>query len=340
MVSVLTRPKNLPDYIHLAEGEIFMQTPQDKEMRFFCGSSHPKLGKEIADYLGIALGEITLSTFSCGELFVRIEENIRGSDVFILQTASSNINNDLIELFIMIDAAKRASADKINVVIPNYPYSRQDKKAGPREPISAKLIANLLATAGIDRMITIDLHADQVQGYFDVPVDHLTALPLFADYFKKKNLTDTVVVAPDTGRAKDAKKLGDRIGAELAILHKTRPNHNKAEIINIVGEVKDKTVIIYDDIVDTGGSVTQGLKILRENGANKDIYLAATHPVLSEPAVDRLKKANFKEVVFTNSIPIPKEKEFDGLRILSTAPLLAETIKRNFEHKSVSELFR
>lgn len=340
MVNVLARPKNIPDYIHLEEGEFFMQTPQDKEMRLFSGSSHPVLAKEIADYLGIKLGKITLSTFSCGELFARIDESIRGIEVFILQTTGPNVNNDLMELFIMIDAAKRASASRINVIMPHYPYSRQDKKGGPREPISAKLVANLLTTAGIDRIITMDLHADQVQGFFDVLVDHLTALPLFSDYFNKKKLTDAVVVAPDTGRAKEAKELSDRIHAELAILHKTRPNHNQAEIINVVGEVENKTVIIYDDIVDTAGSVTQGLKTLKKHGANKDIYLAATHPVFSGMAVEKLKEADFKEVVVTNSIPIPKEKEFSGLKVLSTAPLLAETIKRNFENKSVSELFR
>ncbi|MDD5455475.1 MAG: ribose-phosphate pyrophosphokinase [Candidatus Margulisbacteria bacterium] len=308
-------------------------------MKIFSGSSHPKLGDEIAQYLGISLGDIKFFRFSCGEIFTKINESIRGVNVFYIQTASDNVNDNLMELFITIDAIRRASARTISVVIPHFGYARQDKKSSPREPISAKLMANLITTAGATRVITMDLHADQIQGYFDIPVDHITALPLFVRYFENKKLNNVVVVAPDTGRAKTAKKFADRIKAELAILHKTRPEHNKAEIMHVVGDVKDKTVILFDDMVDTGGSVTQGLDALRKNGCNQEMYLAATHAVFSGPAIERLSNAGFKEVVVTNTIPIPKEKKFPGLKILSTAPLFAEAISRNHNNLSISEIF-
>jgi ribose-phosphate pyrophosphokinase len=239
----------------------------------------------------------------------------------------------------MMDALKRASAASINVVIPHFGYARQDKKSAPREPISARLIADLLSAVGLDRIVCMDLHADQIQGYFSSPVDHLTAMPLFIDYFAAKKLKDLVVVAPDAGRAKFAKKLSDKLDAELAILHKTRPNHNVAEIVNIVGDVKNKTVLMVDDMIDTAGSVTSGVETLRKCGCNQDIYLAATHAVFSGPAIERFKKANFKEVIVTNTINIPKSKQFDGLVILSAAPLLAEVIKRNYNKQSISSLF-
>lgn len=308
-------------------------------MKVFVGSSHGKLGDEISQYLGISLGKITFSRFSCGEIFAQINESIRGTNVFIVQTAGVNVNEDLMEMFITIDAARRASARTITVVIPHFGYSRQDKKANPREPISAKLMANLITTSGATRVVTMDLHADQIQGYFDIPVDHLTALPLFVRYFENLQLKDLIVVAPDTGRAKTAKKLADRLGAELAILHKTRPEHNKAAIMHVVGDVKDKTVLLFDDMVDTAGSVTQGLKALRNHGCRDEMYLAATHAVFSGPAVERLKEANFKEVVVTNTIAIPTEKRFPGLKILSTAPLFAEAISRNHNNVSISEIF-
>ncbi len=310
-------------------------------MKIFCGTSHPKLGEEISRYLGMDLCSLKVSKFSCGEIFTTINETIRGRNVFLIQTCGTHVNEDLMELFITIDACKRASARKINVILPHFGYARQDKKSGPREPISAKLVANLITTAGADRVITMDLHADQIQGYFDIPVDHLQALPLFVKYFShKKNLErDMVVVAPDTGRAKAAKKFADKIGAELAILHKTRPEHNKAEIVNVVGNVENKTVLIYDDMVDTAGSVTQGIAVLRNHGCNKDMYLVATHAVFSGPAIDRLIEANFKEVVVTNTIPLPEGKKFPGLVVLSTAPLFAEAIQRNHNNASISEIF-
>lgn len=308
-------------------------------IKFFCGTAHPQLGDEIATYLGIETAKIKISRFSCGEIYARIEETIRGLDTYVLQTGSHNVNEDIMELFLIIDALKRASAKSINVIIPHFPYARQDKKSAPREPISARLIADLLTTAGISRIITMDLHADQIQGYFNIPVDHLTALPLFVKYFNNKNIKDPVVVAPDTGRAKVAKKLADKIDAQLAILHKTRPDHNVADIMHVVGDVKNKTIILFDDMVDTGGSVTQGIKALKEHGANPEMYLATTHPVFSGPAIARLTAAGFQEVVTTNTIPIPDEKHFPGLKIISTAPLLAEAITCNNSNTSISELY-
>lgn len=307
-------------------------------MRLFCGSSHTGLGKEIADYLGIQLGQMTVKKFSCGETYVRIEESIRGEEIYVVQSISGNANDDYMELFIIMDALKRASASAIHVIMPHFGYARQDKKSAPREPISSRLMADLLSAVGFDRLVTMDLHTDQIQGFFNQPVDHLTALPLFADYFKKKNLSDLVVVSPDTGSAKFAKRLADRLGAELAIMHKTRPKHNVAEITNVVGNVKGKTVIILDDMIDTGGSVCSGISALKAHGCNDDVYLAATHAVFSGPAVDRLSKAGFKEVVVTNTIPL-EGKQFDSLRIISTAPMLGEAIKRNYEKESISSLF-
>ena len=308
-------------------------------MRFFCGNSHEELGQEIASILGIELGRINIAKFSCGETYARIEESIRGRDVYILQTVGPNANDDLMELFIIMDALKRSSAKSIKVIMPHYGYARQDKKSAPREPISARLVADLMSAVGFDRLVTIDLHADQIQGFFSQPVDHLTSMPLFVDYFLKKNLTDLVVVAPDAGRAKYAKKLGDRLNADLAIMHKTRPNHNVAEITNIVGDVKDKTILLVDDMVDTGGSVTSGIEVLRKHGCRDEIYLATTHGIFSGPAIDRLSNAGFKEVVVTNTVPMPKSKQFDSLKVISVANLLAEAITRNYQKRSISTLF-
>lgn len=309
-----------------------------KNMRLFCGSSHPKLGKEISGLLGIELAKVQLSKFSCGENYARIEESIRGYEAYIIQSIGNAPNDDYMELFLIMDALKRSSASKIHVIIPHFGYARQDKKSAPREPISSRLIADLMSAVGFDRLITMDLHSDQIQGFFSKPVDHLTALPLFVNHFLKLNLQDLVVVAPDTGRAKFAKRLGDQLGADLAIMHKTRPDHNVAEITNVVGIVKDKNLLIVDDMVDTAGSVTSGLKALRELGC-KDIHLATTHGVFSGPAIERLASAGLKSVVSTNSIDIPEQKRFEGLHVLSVGPIIAETIKRNYEKRSISSLF-
>lgn len=279
-----------------------------------------------------------LSTFSCGEKYARIEESIRGLEAYIIQPIGDSPNDDFMELFLIMDALKRSSASRIHVVIPHFGYARQDKKSAPREPISSRLMADLLSAVGFDRLITMDLHSDQIQGFFSQPVDHLTAMPLFVDYFAKLEIPDLCVVAPDTGRAKFSKKLSDQLHGELAIMHKTRPQHNVAEITNVVGNVEGKNLLIVDDMVDTAGSVTSGLKALRDLGC-KDIYLATTHGVFSGPAVERLAGAGFKKVVCTDSMPMPESKKFDDLEVLSTAPMLAEAIRRNYEKKSISSLF-
>ncbi|MFA4967881.1 MAG: ribose-phosphate pyrophosphokinase, partial [Candidatus Margulisiibacteriota bacterium] len=284
-------------------------------------------------------GKIKLSRFAGGEIYTRILENVRGASCVIIQTCTQKVNEDLMELFIIIDAMKRASARSVNVVIPHFGYARQDRKAASREPISARLVANLLETAGADRIVTMDLHSDQIQGFFNIPMDTLTALPLFVNYIKAKNLADLVVVAPDTGRAKVAKKLADRVGAKLAILHKVRAEHHKSEVTHVVGDVKGKTVILTDDMIDTAGTMTNGVDALRAQGCNSDIYVMATHGIFAGPAVERMTKANFKEVVVTDSLPIPKEKQFPGLKILSSAELLAEAIRRNYDNKSITSLF-
>lgn len=311
----------------------------DKSFRLFSGSSHPKLANAIAKELGMEVSPMLLSKFSCNERYARIEETVRGHDVFVVQTAGENVNDDFMELFIIMDSLRRSSASSVNVIMPHFGYARQDKKSAPREPITARLMADLLSRVGLDRLVTLDLHADQIQGFFNEPVDHLTAMPLFIKYFSEKNLKDLVVVAPDTGRAKFSKKLGDKLGAELAIMHKTRPNHNVAEIVNIVGDVKGKTVLMVDDMIDTAGSITSGLDTLRKFGCNDEIYVACTHPVFSGPAIERLSNAGITEVVTTDTIPLPPEKQFPELKILSTAPLLAEAIRRNVERRSISSLF-
>ena len=305
----------------------------------FYGSSHPELGERIVKNLGLTAGKMKLDRFACGEIYSRLLENIRGHNCVIIQTCSDKVNEDLMELFIIIDTMKRASAKTITAVIPHFGYARQDRKAASREPISARLVANLIETAGADRVVTMDLHSDQIQGFFNIPVDTLTALPLFSNYLKKKGLTNVVVVAPDTGRAKVAKKLADRIGADLAILHKVRAEHHQTEVTHVVGEVKGKTVIITDDMIDTAGTMTSGQEALRKAGCNQDIYVVATHALFSGPAIERMKKAAFKEVVVTDSFPIPPEKQFKGLTVLSSAEMLGEAIRRNYENQSISSLF-
>lgn len=311
----------------------------NSELRVFCGTSHPELGEKIIKYIGLKPGEIKISRFSGGEIYARIAENIRGHNAVIIQTCTDKVNEDLMELFIVIDAMKRASAKAITAVIPYFGYARQDRKAASREPISARLVANLLETAGAERIVTMDLHSDQIQGFFNIPVDTLTSLPILASYIKEKSLKDIVVVAPDTGRAKVAKKLADKVGAKLAILHKVRAEHHKSEVTHVVGEVEGKTVIITDDMIDTAGTITSGVEVLRANGCNKDIYVVATHGIFSGPAVERMTKASFAEVVVTDSVPIPREKQFKGLKILSSAELLGEAIKRNYENQSITSLF-
>ncbi|MBI4231916.1 ribose-phosphate pyrophosphokinase [Candidatus Peregrinibacteria bacterium] len=309
------------------------------ELKLFSGTSHPELAKEIAKHLKVPVSKMLISRFACGEIYTKPESSVREDDVFIVQTASGNVNEDLMELFIMLDSLKRSFAGRLHVVMPHYAYSRQDRVATAREPISAKLVADLIAAAGADHVIAMKLHSDQEQGFFDFPMDNVNTEKFFAKYFVAKKIKKLVVVSPDAGGAKDAKKFADLLHAKLAIIHKSRPEHNKSEVNHVVGEVDGMNCVIYDDMVDTAGSVTGALKALKERGA-KDVFLCATHAVFSDPAVERLSKAGFKEVVVSNSIPLPKEKQFKGLKILSVAPLLANIIRNVYEGKSVTEAMR
>lgn len=307
-------------------------------MHLFAGSSHPALATALAKELHTKLGKIELKKFSCGETYVKFIESVRGKDVYILQTGTGNINEDLMELFLMCQAAKLSFANRVHVVLPHFPYARQDRVAERREPISAQLVAHLLEESGADHVITLDLHSDQIQGFFSVPADALYARPIFAKYFKSKKLRNPIIVAPDIGAAKVAKKFADIIGAELAILHKSRPEHNRAEILEVVGDVKGKTCIIYDDMIDTAGTLVSAKDALIKRGANKEIYAAATHGIFSGPAIERLHNAKFTEVVITDSIPNDTEA-FAGLKILPIAPMLAEVITHIEKGESVTDIY-
>ncbi len=307
-------------------------------MKLFSGSSHRALAEAIAKELGVELGKVDLQSFSCGEQYVRYEESVRGKDVFIIQTGSEVADSDIMELCLMCQAAKLGFAKSIHLVIPHFPYARQDRVSKPREPISAKLVCDMLVTAGADHLITLTLHTDQIQGFSDVPMDALRSHKLFAEYFKKKNLSNLVVVSPDAGGTKAAKIFADTVGAELAVMHKSRPEHNKATIIEVVGEIEGKTTILYDDMIDTAGSICAAKEALVKHGANKDVYVVATHPIFSGPAVDRLTEAQFKEVVVSDSIPLDG-KQFKGLTVLSTAPMLAEVISHVVKGESVTEMY-
>ncbi len=306
----------------------------------FSGSSHPELAKEIAKKLKRNLGKVALSTFACGEKYVALGETIRGKDVFIIQTCREGlVNEDYMELFLMINAAKLSFANKIHVIIPHVGYARQDKVHVPREPISAKLMAKLVVGSGADHVITLALHSDQNQAFFDVPVDNISVHKLMAKEVKNRKLRNLTVVSPDAGGAKNAKKFADELGAPIAILHKSRPQHNVSVTTHVVGEVEGRTCIIYDDMIDTAGSVIAAQKALIDHGAKKEVYLAATHPIFSDPATDRLSKAKFKEIIVTSSIPLSKNKKFKGLTQISIAPLLADVIASITEQKSVSSLY-
>lgn len=309
-----------------------------KNIKIFTANSNPSLAKEIADLLNIKIGDSEVCRFSDGEISVNINETVRGADVFVVQSTNNPVNDNLMELLIMIDAFKRASAGRITAVIPYYGYARQDRKAKARDPITAKLVADLIAAAGADRVLTMDLHAAQIQGYFNVPVDHLLGVPILAKYYLSQNLEDIVVVSPDLGSVTRARKFADRLHAPIAIIDKRRPKANVAEIMNIIGEVKGKTALLVDDMIDTAGTITLGAKALMEAGAQK-VLACCTHPVLSGPAVDRLKDSVISELVVLNTIALPEEKKFDKLKVLSVAPVFAEAIKRIYEDLSVSKLF-
>ncbi len=311
-----------------------------RNLKVFSLNSNPKLAKEIADILNIQLGKCTVNRFSDGEVQIVIEESIRGCDVFVVQSTSSPVNEHLMELLIMVDALKRASAKTINIVMPYYGYARQDRKARSREPITAKLVADLLETAGADRVITFDLHAAQIQGFFNIPIDHLLGVPILSDYFKQKDLDDIVVVSPDHGGVTRARQLADRLKAPIAIIDKRRPKPNVAEVMNIVGHIEGKIAILIDDIIDTAGTITLAANAMVENGAKK-VYACCTHPVLSGPALERINESKIKELVVTNTIPLKEEAlEYCGkIKQLSVGNLIAESIKRVYEQRSISSLF-
>lgn len=308
------------------------------ELRLISGNSNKKFAEEISSYLNVPLTPIEIKRFNDGEIYCQVQKSVRGSDIFLMQSTSPPVNENLMELLIIIDALKRASAEEITVVIPYYGYSRQDRKAEPREPITAKLVADIITKAGADRVVTFDLHVDQIQGFFDIPLDNIEAIPMIAEYFLDKELNDIVVVSPDVGGAKRARRLAKLLNASLAIIDKRRPEHGVAEIMNIIGDVNGKTAILTDDIIDTAGTITTAAKEVLKKGA-KEVYICATHALLSGPAVERLKDKSIKEVIVTNTISIPEEKKFDKLKILSLAPLLGECIKRIYEGSPMGVLF-
>jgi ribose-phosphate pyrophosphokinase len=315
-----------------------------KRLMVFAGRASQDLGQRIAGRLGIERGEVRLETFANGELYVRFEERVRGADVFLVQSTSRPVNDSLVELLIMINAAKLASAHRITAVIPWYGYSRQDKKSAPREPITAKLIADVLEAAGVDRVLTMDLHAGQVQGFFDVPVDHMTALPMFVDHFKERiyegDIAERmVVVSPDAGRAKLANHFAERLGATLAVLTKQRPDHNEAEITLLIGDVAGRCAILIDDMIDTAGTLCAGARVVKDAGATR-VFAAATHGLLSGAAVQRLRDSVIEEVVLTDTVPLPDEAvAMEMFRVLSVDRILADSVHNVFVDESVSAIF-
>ncbi len=312
----------------------------DTALQIFTGNAHPELAQEIVDYLDISLGKAKVSKFKDGEIRLEINESVRGNNVFIVQPTCYPVNENLMELLIMIDAIRRASAKSITAVIPYYGYARQERKQKPREPISAKLVANLLTAAGADRMVTIDLHTSSIQGFFDIPVDHMPAAPLLADYYLKKNMENIVVVSPDIGGVTRARNIAARLNCGLAIIDKRRPEPNQAEIMGIIGDVKGKNVIMVDDMIDTAGTITNGANFLYEQAGAKEVYACCTHAVFTPPAVERIENSAIKEMLITNTIPLTQEeRQCEKIQTVSIAPLLGRTIEYIHNKKSVSEIF-
>jgi ribose-phosphate pyrophosphokinase len=311
-----------------------------KRLMLFSGRSNPELAEKIADKLNVSLGEVELKTFANGETYVRYDDSIRGSDAFIIQSGSPPVNDHLLELLIMVQAAKLASAKRITAVVPWYPYSRQDKKSRPREPITARLVADFLEAAGVDRVLTMDLHAGQIQGFFNVPVDDMTALPLFATYFRDKGLfgENVVAVSPDPGRAKMARRFGQMLEADLAIMNKVRPEHDTAEVSEVIGNVDGKVAILSDDIIVTGGTLIAGAKALKEAGAT-EVYACATHGLFPGNAFEKIAASELAEVTVTDTVPIDKLNRPEKIRDVSVSKLLAETIYNVFSDDSVSAIF-
>ena len=317
-----------------------MEHYSDPNLKIFALSSNRPLAQKIADQVGVELGKVSVTHFSDGEIKINIDESIRGDHVYIVQSTSYPVNDNLMELLIMIDALRRASAKTINVVLPYYGYARQDRKAQSREPITAKLVANMITQAGADRVLTLDLHAAQIQGFFDIPVDHLLGAPLLANYFLENNFKDKdiVVVSPDHGGVTRARKLAEFLHAPIAIIDKRRPKANVAEVMNIIGDVKGKVAVLIDDMIDTAGTITLAAQALQDAGA-LEVYACCTHPVLSGPALERLNASVIKEVVVTDSIQVPEEKTGGKIVQVSVDQLMAEAIKRIHENRSVSPLF-
>lgn len=308
------------------------------DYKVFAGNSHLELAEEIANIMGKPLGKATVKKFSDGEICVNIGETVRGIDCFIVQSTCNPVNDNLMELLIMIDAMKRASAGRINAVIPYYGYARQDRKAKARDPITAKLVADILIAAGADRVVSMDLHASQIQGYFDVPVDHLVGVPILVDYFKKNPVDDLVVVSPDHGSVTRARSVAEPLNAPIAIIDKRRPEPNKSEIMNIIGDIKGKNCIVVDDMIDTAGTICNAGKALMDLGA-KSVRCCATHPVLSGPAVERLEESPFEQVLLLNTVPLDLSKVSGKFETLSVAPLFADAMTRVHTNQSISKLF-
>lgn len=318
-----------------------MEINSKRTLQIFAGRSNPELAQEIATQLKQPLGTVEIATFANGEIYCRFEESVRGADVYVIQTHSSPVNEAIMEQCIMIDALKRASAGRITAVCPYYGYSRQDKKARSREPIAARLVADMLSAAGAGRVISVDLHTGQIQGFFDFPFDHLTALPLLADWVRNEVRGDVVVVSPDAGRVKVTERMASMLQSDVAILYKRRSTdvRNQSETLAVVGDVEGRHCILVDDMIDTAGTITSAASLLSDRGA-REVFVVATHAVLSGPAVDRLKNSEIRRVVVTDTLPIPAEKRFDGLEVVSIAPVIAEALDAVFEDTSVSELFK
>ena len=310
------------------------------EIKIIAGNSNMELAQKIADYIGVKVSDCLVTKFSDGEISVNINETVRGCDVFVVQSTNNPVNDNLMELLIMIDALRRASAGRITAVIPYYGYARQDRKAKARDPITAKLVANLITAAGADRVLTMDLHAAQIQGYFDIPLDHMLGGSLLANYFNKKKIEDLVVVSPDLGSVTRSRKFANQLEGEvpLAIIDKRRPKANVCEVMNLIGDVKGKNIIMLDDMIDTAGTITNAANALKEFGA-KNIYACCTHAVLSGPAIERIENSAISELIVLDTIRLPKEKEIDKIKVLTVAEMFGEAIKKIFSNESVSVLF-
>ena len=315
-----------------------MKKSMFSEFKVFAGNSNDVLAEEIASLMGKPLGRCTVKKFSDGEVSVSIWESVRGCDVFIIQSTCNPVNDNLMELLIMIDAMKRASAGRITAVIPYYGYARQDRKAKARDPITAKLVANMLEAAGADRVLTMDLHAAQIQGYFDIPVDHLLGMPIIQNYFIQKEIEELVIVSPDHGSVPRARKMAEPLNCPIAIVDKRRPEPNKSEIMNIIGDVAGKNCIIIDDMIDTAGTISNAANAIKELGA-KSVRAAATHAVLSGPAIERLENSAIEELVLLNTMPISEEKIISKMKILSVGPLFADAMTRIHTNDTISKLF-